>query len=66
MQLQKALYGTLQAAMLFTVNYLANKIINRKQFTILWLVDDLKLPHVDQALIEKIVANEAVETIVAK
>jgi Reverse transcriptase (RNA-dependent DNA polymerase) len=71
-ELQKALYGTLQAAMLFwkeLTAYLvdelgfvinpydrcvANKIVNGKQCTILWHVDDLKISHVDQQVLEDI------------
>jgi hypothetical protein len=74
-ELQKALYGTLQAAMLFwkeltsfLVDHLgfvinpydrcvANKTINGKQCTILWHVDDLKISHVDQAVLEDILAS---------
>jgi hypothetical protein len=74
-ELQKALYGTLQAALLFwkeLTRYLvdvlgfelnpydecvANKTINGKQCTILWHVDDLKLSHVDPAVLEDIVAK---------
>jgi hypothetical protein len=63
-QLKKALYGTLKAALLFwkkltekieewgfVINpydwCVANKIINKKQCTIIWHVDDLKISHVD-------------------
>jgi len=71
-QLQKALYGTLQAAMLFwkelsaflcgelgfkTNPYdscVANKTINGKQCTVLWHVDDLKISHVDEKVLEDI------------
>ncbi len=74
-ELQKALYGTLQAALLFwkeLTRYLvdvlgfelnpydecvANKTINGKQCTILWHVDDLKLSHVDPAVLEEVVAK---------
>jgi hypothetical protein len=62
--LTKALYGTLQAALLFWQNLstqlkkwgfeinpydfcVANKIIDGKQCTIVWHVDDLKISHVD-------------------
>jgi hypothetical protein len=73
LQLNKALYGTLQAALLFWKNLstflidnlgfdlnpydscVANKIINRKQCTIIWHVDDLKISHVDPNVIEDIV-----------
>ena len=71
--LNKALYGTLQAAMLFweelsgfltnelgfiTNPYdccVVNKIINGTQCTILWHVDDLKISHVSQDVLEDIV-----------
>jgi hypothetical protein len=63
-ELLKALYGTLKAALLFwklvsakLVSWgfeinpydwcVANKMINGKQCTILWHVDDLKISHVD-------------------
>eukprot|EP00978_Attheya_sp_CCMP212_P048586 scaffold546300_cov122-Attheya_sp.AAC.1 len=63
-QLKKALYGTLKAALLFwkkltaeiekwgfVINpydwCVANKMINGKQCTICWHVDDLKISHVD-------------------
>ena len=62
--LEKALYGTLQAALLFWQNLssqlkewgfiinpydfcVANKMIDGKQCTILWHVDDLKISHVN-------------------
>jgi hypothetical protein len=62
--LTKALYGTLQAALLFWQNLsgklkkwgfkinpydlcVANKTIDRKQCTVVWHVDDLKISHVD-------------------
>jgi len=73
-QLKKALYGTLQAALLFwklltetlkewgfVLNpynkCVANKIIAGKQCTILWHVDDLKISHVDKAVVEDILKN---------
>jgi len=63
MCLKKALYGTLQAALLFwkllssklqewgyVINpydwCVANKVIDGKQCTIVWHVDDLKISHV--------------------
>ena len=70
--LNKALYGTLQAAMLFwkeltkfvttdlgfTINpydsCVANKIIDGKQCTILWHVDDIRMSHVIQGVLESI------------
>jgi hypothetical protein len=68
-QLQKALYGTLTASMLFwkdlsghlsNEGYKANaydpcvmnKVVNGKQCTVLWHVDDLKVSHVEGAVIE--------------
>ena len=72
-KLKKALYGTLQAALLFWENlsgYLVeelgfiknpydgcvvNKAIDGKQCTIIWHVDDLKLSHVKQAVLEGII-----------
>jgi Reverse transcriptase (RNA-dependent DNA polymerase) len=72
--LKKALYGTLQAALLFwkdlsskligwgyTLNpydsCVANKIIDGKQCTILWHVDDIKVSHVDKRVIEQVIEN---------
>jgi hypothetical protein len=68
-QLMKALYGTLQAALLFWEDLteclkeqgyelnpydscVANKIVDGKQCTILWHVDDLKISHEDQEVVE--------------
>ena len=73
LKLNKALYGTLQAALLFykdlsgfLVNELnfelneydecvANKIINGKQCTIVWHVDDLQISHVDEKVVDEII-----------
>jgi hypothetical protein len=86
-QLAKALYGTLKAAMLFwrkltkfledlgfvTNPYdrcVANKMVNGKQCTVAWHVDDLKISHVDPAVVSDVIkalegefANEAPLTI---
>ena len=35
----------------------ANKIINGKQCTITWHVDDLKISHVEQAVVDKTICN---------
>jgi len=73
-RLKKALYGTLQAALLFwqllsdtlvswgfTINpydqCMANKQINGKQCTIVWHVDDLKISHVSEDVVEGIIAH---------
>jgi hypothetical protein len=74
-ELQKALYGTLQASLLFWENLteflttemgfevnpydscVVNKTINGKQCTILWHVDDLKVSHVEQAVLEDIASR---------
>jgi hypothetical protein len=70
-KLKKALYGTLQAAMLFWKDLsghlvswgfeinpydwcVANKMIDGKQCTVVWHVDDLKLSHVDPEVVEKL------------
>jgi Reverse transcriptase (RNA-dependent DNA polymerase) len=70
-QLKKALYGTLQAALLFWQdlssklldwefelnqynNCVANKIIDGKQCTVLWHVDDLKISHVNEGVVDSI------------
>jgi hypothetical protein len=69
--LQKALYGTLQAALLFWQNLstqpkqwgfvinpydlcVANKTINRKQCTVVWHVDNLKISHKDPKVVTTI------------
>jgi hypothetical protein len=71
-QLVKALYGMLQAALLFWRNLsghlmeqgfelnpydecVANKMVNGKQCTIVWHVDDLKISHADSDVTENIV-----------
>ena len=71
-KLRKALYGTLQAALLFwrllsdtliewgfKLNEydkcVANKIINGKQCTIIWHVDDLKISHVELKVVNDII-----------
>jgi hypothetical protein len=74
-KLKKALYGTLQAALLFWKDLsagcltemgfelnkydrcVANKMIDGKQCTILWHVDDLKLSHMDDAVVEEIISK---------
>ena len=67
-ELRKALYGTLWAAILFWKKLssvlidqgfvlnpydscVANKMIDGKQCTILWHVDDLKISHMDPAVV---------------
>ena len=70
--LEKALYGTVQAALMFWEDLssflvgelgfepnpyddcVVNKMIGGKQCTILWHVDDLKISHVDQAVLDEI------------
>jgi hypothetical protein len=71
-ELKKALYGTLKAALLFwkrlsnqltswgfKINQydwcVANKIINGSQCTVIWHVDDLKISHVDPAVVSQII-----------
>jgi hypothetical protein len=71
-KLKKALYGTLQAAMLFWKDLtgtltdmgfvinpydtcVANKTINGKQCTITWHVDDVKISHMDEQVLEDII-----------
>jgi hypothetical protein len=73
-KLKKALYGTLQAALLFWKDlsgYLqemgfelnpydrcvANKMIDGKQCTMLWHVDDLKISHVNDEVIENVIST---------
>ena len=70
--LAKALYGTLQAAMLFWEdlsgyliskgfelnlydNCMANKMVDGKQCTVLWHVDDLKMSHINNQVLEDLV-----------
>ena len=74
LQLNKALYGTLRAALLFWKdltatltamgfvinaydNCVANKIINGSQCTITWHVDDLKISHIDESVVDEIINN---------
>ena len=72
-QLMRALYGTLQAALLFWINLstflteelgfelnpydpcVANKVINGQQCTIVWHVDDLKMSHTQQEVLDDII-----------
>ena len=71
-ELLKALYGTLKAALLFykklvkdLISYgfelnvydpcVANKMINGKQMTIIWHVDDLKISHEDPNEVTKFI-----------
>jgi len=57
-QLKKALYGTLQAALLFwkllstTLQEWGFTINRYDQCTIIWHVDDLKISHVDKKVVE--------------
>ena len=43
----------------FTLNKhdpcVANKVINRKQCTICWYVDDTKIPHVDSKVVDQVI-----------
>jgi hypothetical protein len=71
-ELKKALYGTLKAALLFWKRLssqlsnwgfvhnpydscVMNKVINGKQCTILWHVDDLKISHVDPEVVTEVI-----------
>ena len=73
-RLKKALYGTVQAALLFWKDLskqllswgfelnkydscVANKMINGKQYTIVWHVDDLKISHEDENVVTKILED---------
>jgi hypothetical protein len=73
-ELKKALYGTLRAALLFWQRLseqlkewgfeinpydwcVANKMINGKQCTILWHVDDLKISHVDANVVTNVIGQ---------
>jgi hypothetical protein len=73
-ELKKALYGTLKAALLFwrklssklvewgfKINpydwCVTNKMINGKQCTILWHVDDLKIYHVEASVITDVLGK---------
>jgi hypothetical protein len=74
-ELQKALYGTLQASLLFwkelstflvsTLGFefnpydkcVVNKVIDGRQCTIIWHVDDLMLKHVSQEVLDQIVSD---------
>jgi hypothetical protein len=71
-ELKKALYGTLRAALLFWRRLssqlnkwgfeanpydpcVVNKVINGKQCTILWHVDDLKISHCDPEVVTEVI-----------
>ena len=72
-ELDKALYGTVQAALPFwkklsnflvnrlgfTINNydscVANKMINGKQCTIIWHINDLKISHCDSNVVTQII-----------
>ena len=72
-QLHKALYGTVQAFLLFYKKLssflidehgfvanpynkcVVNKVVNGKQCTILWYVDDLKISHVDPSVVDSMI-----------
>jgi len=71
-RLRKALYRTLQAAMLFWKDLtksltdwgfivnpydrcVANKIIDGKQCTVLWHVDDIKISHVNENIVTSVI-----------
>lgn len=73
-KLKKALYSTLQAALLFwksLMNFLidwgfvvnpydwcvANKMVNGKQLTIVWHVDDLKISHVEADVVTTVISK---------
>ena len=70
-RLTKALYGTVQAALMFWLDLskfleekgfvinpydrcVANQNFDGKQCTIVWHVDDLKISHVDESVVEKV------------
>jgi hypothetical protein len=72
MKLYKALYGTMQASLLFWKDLtatlkewgyelnpydtcVANKMVNGKQCTVLWHVDDLKISHVDTSVVDELI-----------
>lgn len=72
--LAKALYGTLQVALLFWKdlsgcligqgfilnpydNCMANKMIKGMLCTVLWHVNDIKMPHVSEHVLDKLGAN---------
>ena len=73
-ELDKALYGTLQAALLFWKELskflendgfkanpydpcVMNKVVNGKQMTVGWHVDDLKISHVSQDALEELISK---------
>ena len=72
LKLRKALYGIMQAALLwyetfvtclklngFTLNdydpCIANKLVNGKQYTICWHVDDNKILHEDSNVVTEVI-----------
>ena len=73
-KLNKALYGTLQAALFLWKNLtnilivwglvvnpydwcVANKMVNGKQLNIVWHVDDLKILHVEENVVTKVISK---------
>ena len=73
-ELNKALYGTLDASLLFWKELtktlegwgyernpydwcVMNKMVDGKQCTILWHVDDLKISHVDPKVVDKVLED---------
>ncbi len=39
--------------------FISNRMVNRKQSTVIWHVDDLKISHVDQAINTKLIGSLA-------
>ena len=73
-KLNKALYGTMQASLLFWRKFkkfltdlgyeenpydscVVNKMINGKQCTVCWYVDDVKASHVEEAVVEDLISK---------
>jgi Reverse transcriptase (RNA-dependent DNA polymerase) len=73
-KLNKALYGTMQASLLFWNKFkgfltdlgyeenpydscIVNKMINGKQCTVCWYVDDVKASHVEESVVEDLISK---------
>jgi Reverse transcriptase (RNA-dependent DNA polymerase) len=73
-KLNKALYGTMQASLLFWRKFkkfltdlgyeenpydscVVNKMINGKQCTVCWYVDDVKASHVEESVVEDLISK---------
>jgi Reverse transcriptase (RNA-dependent DNA polymerase) len=73
-KLNKALYGTMQASLLFWRKFkgflmdlgyeenpydscVVNKMINGKQCTVCWYIDDVKASHIEESVVEDLISK---------